>query len=51
MSVKDDQWNCTQLIFRCFKCKRNYEKDFNKELIERFANANEFCNGNINKFI
>ena len=23
MSVKDDQWNCTQLIFRCFECKKN----------------------------
>ena len=22
MSVKDDQWNCIQLIFRCFECKR-----------------------------
>ena len=25
MPVKDDQ-----LIFRCFECKRNYKKDFNK---------------------
>ena len=24
MSVKDDQHSCTQLIFRCFKCKKNY---------------------------
>ena len=27
-----------KLILRCFSCKKNYEKDFNKELIERFAN-------------
>ena len=27
MSLKDDQ-----LIFRCFKCKKNYKKDFNKEI-------------------
>ena len=27
--TKDDQ-----LIFRCFKCKKNYKKDFNKELIK-----------------
>ena len=39
MSVKD-----YQLIFRCFECKKNYKKDFNKELIKRFANMNEFCN-------
>ena len=25
MSLKDDQ-----LIFRCFECKNNYKKDFNK---------------------
>ena len=33
-----------KLIFRCFKCKKNYKKDFNKELIKRFANIYEFCN-------
>ena len=31
MSVKDDQ-----LIFRCFECKKNRKKSFNKELIKRF---------------
>ena len=46
ISVKDDQ-----LIFRCFEGKKNYEKDFNKDLIKRFANMYEFCNGDINKFI
>ena len=40
-----------KLILKCFNCKENYEKDFNKELIKRFANAYEFCNGNVNKFI
>ena len=40
-----------QLIFRCFRCKKNYEKDFNKELIQRFSNIYEFCNGDLNKFI
>ena len=40
-----------QLIFSCFKCKKNYKKDFHKELIKRFANTYEFCNGDINKFI
>ena len=39
MPVKDDQ-----LIFMCFECKKNYEKDFNKELIKRFTNIYEFCN-------
>ena len=34
MTTKDEK-----LIFRCFECKKNYEKNFNnKELIERFAN-------------
>ena len=40
-----------KLIFKCFNCKTHYEKDFNKELIKRFASTYEFCNGNINKFI
>ena len=34
-----------------FECKKNYEKDFNKELIKKFANIYEFCNEDINKFI
>ena len=46
MKNKDEK-----LIFRCFSCKKNYEKDFNKELIERFANIYEFCNGDLIKFI
>ena len=40
-----------QLIFRCFECKKNYKKDFNKELIKRFANIYEFSSEDINKFI
>ena len=51
MSVKDDQRGCTQSIFRCLECKKNYNKDFNKELIKRFAKIFEFCNKNIKKFI
>ena len=43
---KDDK-----LIFRCLECKKDCEKDFIKELIMRFANTYEFCNGDINKFI
>ena len=46
MSVKDDR-----LMFRCFECKKSYKKDFNKELIKRFANICEFCNKDINQFI
>ena len=46
MITKDDQ-----LILRCFECKKNYKKDFNNELIKRFANIYEFCNEDINKFI
>ena len=40
-----------ELIFQSFECKRNYMKDFNKELIKRFAKTCGFCNGDINKFI
>ena len=46
MTTKDEQ-----LIFRCFRCKKNYEKNFNEELIQRFAKRYEFCNGDLNKFI
>ena len=40
-----------KLILKCFNCKTYYEKDFNKELIERFASTYEFCSKNLNKFI
>ena len=46
MTTKDEQ-----LIFRCFECKKNYKKDFNKEFIKGFPNIYEFCNEDINKFI
>ena len=37
MTTRDEQ-----IIFRCLGCKKNYEKNFNKELIQRFANTYEF---------
>ena len=46
MTTKDDQ-----IIFRCFECKMNYKRDFNKKLIEIFGYIYEFCNRDINKFI
>ena len=46
MSIKDDQ-----LVFRCFECKKNYKKDFNKKLITRFASTYELCKKDINKSI
>ena len=46
MTIKNEQ-----LIFRCFRCKKNYEKNFNKDLIQRCANTYKFCNGDLNKFI
>ena len=51
MIIKDRAKHRKRLIFRCYCCKKNYEKDFNKELIERFANIYEFCNEDLNKFI
>ena len=38
------------LIFRCFNCKKNYKKEINKELVERFASTYKFCNNDLNKF-
>ena len=46
MSAKKDQ-----LIFRCLKRKKSYEKDLNKDLIKRFASVYNFCDGDINKFV
>ena len=46
MMTKDDI-----LIFRCYKCKKNYEMDFDKELINTFSSVYDFCKGDINKFI
>ena len=46
MSIKYNE-----LTFRCSKCKKNYQKDFNKDLINRFANTYRFCIEDINKFI
>ena len=36
-----------RLIFKCFNCKQNYEK----ELIKTFASTYEFCYKNLNKFV
>ena len=46
MKTRDDQ-----LVFRCYQCKNNYQKNFNKDLITRFANTYEFCDKDINRFI
>ena len=40
-----------KLILKCFNCKQYYEKDVNKELINKFANTYKFCNEKLNKFI
>ena len=45
MSIKNNRIN-----FQCLECKKNYKEDY-KELIKRFANTYQFCNGDINKFI
>ena len=38
MSVKDNQ-----LVCQCLGCKKNYNKDCNKEMIKRFPNTYRFC--------
>ena len=40
-----------KLIFKCIDCEKEYEKDYNKELLERFANTYKFCDNDLNKFI
>ena len=39
------------VLFKCIDCEKEYEKEINKELVERFANTYKFCNNDINKFI
>ena len=39
------------LIFKCIHCEKEYEKEFNKELVERFANTYKFCDSDLNKFL
>ena len=39
------------LIFRLFKCKKNYKIDFDKELINKFSSTYDFCKEDINEFI
>ena len=38
-------------VFKCIDCEKEYEKEFNKELIERFANTYKFCDNDLDKFI
>ena len=40
-----------KLIFKCIDCEKEYEKEFNKELLERFANTYEFRDNDLNKFL
>ena len=40
-----------KLVYRCFDCKINHNKDSNNELIDRFLNMYDFCGGDIRKFI
>ena len=39
------------LIFECVDCKKEYKKDINNKLKERFSNVYEFCDYDMNKFI
>ena len=40
-----------ETLFKCIDCEKEYEKEINKELVERFANTYKFFNNDINKFI
>ena len=39
------------LLFKCIDCEKEYEKGFNKELLERFSNTYEFCGNDLNTFL
>ena len=39
------------LLFKCIDCEKEYGKEFNNELIERFANTYKFCDNDLDKFI
>ena len=39
------------LLFKCIGCEKEYEKEFNKELKERFANTYKFGGNDLNKFL
>ena len=39
------------LLFKCVDCEKEYEKEFNKELLKRFSNTYEFCDNDLNKFL
>ena len=39
------------LIFECVDCKKEYKKELNMKLIERFSNVYEFCDYDLNKFM
>ena len=39
------------LTFECVDCKKEYKKDLNKKLIERFSNVYEFYGYDMNKFM
>ena len=40
-----------KLIFKCIDYEKEYEKEFNNELIGRFSNTNKFCDNDSDKFI
>ena len=40
-----------KLKFKCIDCEKEYEKEFNKELVESFANTYKFCDNDLNKFL
>ena len=39
------------LLFECVDCKKEYEKKFNKVLLERFSSTYEFCGNDMDKFL
>ena len=40
-----------ETLFKCIDCEKEYEKEFNDELLKRFPNTYDFCNNDLDKFL
>ena len=50
-SLKYIKLEDSQVIFKCLNCNEDYNKNLNKQLINRFSSTYNFCKEDLNKFI
>ena len=41
----------SKVVFKCLNCNKDYNKDFNEDLVNRFSITYNCCKGDINKFV